>query len=288
MRRLPGPIEKLCGGSLESIKNRFSTAYPTEEVIATFSTYVVSKKGLDYVRRDLSEAMDFIGEQTIWSASNGDALLEARRVAEKVASDAMTGAVDPEDMDLLVGHILSGNSFTVASVKESIMTVLVGTSVWRSFYREFEPRIRKLLRGELGKLTGNQLQPKFRDIRLGELDKGASADAMNSIRLSLREVASRLDALHQRALAIQIPNAPVGRMDLEHDYVQFRALKASLEAEIVRIYEYIVGIDVTTGNLEDAAVTYDLLTEELYRYEVMLAFFVRAINVASMDDVAGI
>jgi hypothetical protein len=277
----PEAIRKLRSGSLESVRERFEDRFPGEKVIATFARHVISQRDDLFFQRVLTEQFEFGPEELVQRSGVGDSMLETRGLAERIVDAALAGRDSPDDMDALFERVMAGHGFSAGTVKESVIGVLTSANEWRTFYRQYEPRIRKVLHGELGILEDRRLKPKYRKIRLGEFDEEDKATAVSSVRMSIRTALARLTELRSSMVEMTISEAPKGRMDLEQDLARLKGLKRVLEDELVRMSDYISGVDVTTENVSDAAATYDLVADEIGRYEVMASFIRRATSVAS-------
>lgn len=281
MRRVPESIVRLCSGSLESVRAKFVESFGAEEIVATFPGYVISRNGTDYLRRDLRA--DGWGEAScLWSSLGGDGVLEAKAVVNRIVSDSFNGgSADVADINVLVDYILAGHVPSVSAMRESIVGLVGSNTAWRDFFRNYEPRIRKVLHGELSRIESGLPRPKYREVRLGGLDDAGVQAAVQSVKLSLAELGGLLGKFRERVGAVSIPVAPVGRMDLEQDLLKLRAVKSSLESELTRVLEYLVGLEADALTLEDCALTYDLLADEAVRYGVMVSFLERTASVVS-------
>jgi len=273
----PETIKKLRSGSLELIRERFCARWPGETVIATFARHVISEQNGTFFQRSLNEDFEF-GEADVLLRS-GESVLETRALAERIVDAVVSGRDVTEDMDAFLDRVSSGHDFSVKAVKESVIGVLTTTNEWRSFYRRYEPRIRKILHGELGVLEDRRLKPKYRKIRLGNFNEEDKAAAIPSVRMSFGEVLARLAGIRAELAEMVIPD--VSRDAIEQDLFQMRGMKRILEDELAQMSDHISGLDINVDNVSEAAATYDLVADEVGRYEVMALFLRRATNVAA-------
>lgn len=169
--------------------------------IATLQSHavVLNSKG-DLFRAQYEESEDGV---RIVRAEKFAAAEIQRESVQKVLSDAvqaiMEGKKEKARLTLrdLVSRVTDAQEDFEKARYQALLDAIRGDSFWRTHVRENGPRLRSFVRGDLREIYNSGVRPKFRKLRLGEVDQKFEGQYKEDVRKSMAALIGRLERMKE-------------------------------------------------------------------------------------------